>query len=203
MTTPDLNKQLVSAAKAGDLGEVRRLVEAGADMNWDGDIPPTMWAFFKNHLDVVRYLLENGANVNYDGFGEGTLLTLSAHNGKVEFMKYLFELGADVNVGLPKAGETALHHAANKNRTEAAKLLIERGIDVNRQAVGKHELSYGKPFVGETALHVAATRCDAEFIQVLLDGGADKTIQTQDGRTAYDFAVERDKPADIQQLLDP
>jgi ankyrin repeat protein len=203
MTSPDLNKELISAAKAGDLEEVRRLVAAGADMNWDGDIPSTFWAFFKNHMDVVRYLLENGANVNYDGFGEGTLLTLSAHNGEVEFMKYLFKLGADVNVVLPRAGETALHHAANKNRTLSAKLLIERGIEVNRQAFGKHELSYGKPFVGETALHVAATRCDTAFIQVLLDGGADKTIQTQDGRTAYDFAVERNKPDEIQQLLAP
>lgn len=58
---------LMLASFDGDLGAVRRLLEAGADVNAtdrDGDTA-LMFAALKGHAEVVRELLENGADVNF------------------------------------------------------------------------------------------------------------------------------------------
>jgi ankyrin repeat protein len=58
--TPDL----ITASMNNDIAEVKRLLEAGADVNApdeDGDTA-LMWAVFKGHKDVALVLYEAGAN---------------------------------------------------------------------------------------------------------------------------------------------
>lgn len=204
MKPETINQQLKAAAAEGDLDEVKRLIEAGADVDYHGDAPPQsplMDAYFNNHKEVIEYLLANGANIDHDEFEEGTVLTFSAFGGDVDWIEYLLDLGADINHPMPIGGETALHHAADKDRVEAARALVRRGGDVNLKAKeGESQLNFGN-FAGETPLHVAAVRSGTEFIRVLLDGGADKSIMTLDGKTAYDCAVEYDRPEEITRLL--
>lgn len=204
MASETINRQLKAAATRGDLNEVKRLIEAGADVDYHAETPPQsplMAAYFSNHKDIIEYLLANGANINHDKFEEGTVLTFSAFGGQVDYIEYLLDLGAAVNHPMPIGGETALHHAADKDQVEAARALVRRGADVNLKAKeGESQLNFGH-FAGETALHVAAVRSGAEFIRVLLDGGADKSIMSLHGKTAYDYAVEHGRPEEITQLL--
>jgi ankyrin repeat protein len=200
----NLTEALFEAAKNGDLDQVQRLVESGADVNAVGEhsITPFLWAYFSGHTEVVKYLLSRGGNVNYDGFSEGTLLTLAAFTGDVASISYLLDVGAEIDHAMPRGGETALHHAADNDQTDAIRLLIRRGADVNHQTKhdGPSELNFGT-FWGETPLHVAAVRGDEAMIQALLAGGADKTIKTAEGETPLDQAERHQRPAEILQLL--
>ena len=123
----------------------------------------------------------------------------------------------DADPGLARAwsrdGFTALHLAAFTDEADAARLLIERGADV--EAVSRHAFIRARPLntaafarahavarvllesgadpngtgeAGYTALHAAAQNDDAELARLLLDHGADPNAQTQDGRAPRDFA---------------
>lgn len=202
--TQDLTGALFEAAKNGELDQVKRLVESGADVNAVGEhhITPFLWAYFSGHIEVVKYLLSKGGNVNYDGFNEGTLLTFAAFTGDVASIPYLLDAGAEIDHAMPRGGETALHHAADNDQTDAVRLIIQHGADVNHRTRdnGPSELNFGT-FWGETPLHVAAVRGDEEMIEVLLAGGADKTIKTTKGETPLDQAERHQRPEEILQLL--
>jgi ankyrin repeat protein len=198
----DLSDQLIEAATEGDFAEVKRLVGAGADVNY-GPVPAYLKAYFRGHIEIAKYLYDEGGDVNYDGFGEVTPLMGAAIRDDVDFMAYLIERGAKVDLPLPAGGETALHKAAVQNRVGAAHLLIERGADVNRRTKegGKTEMPVFKILREETPLHIAAVRSNEELIGVLLEAGAEKGAKTTEGKTAHDYAVEHDRPKEVIDLL--
>ena len=198
----EINEQLGEAAKKGNFDEVRRLVEMGADVN-HGDIPPFLSAFFSDHKDIVKYLLEKGGNVNHDKFSEVSLLMAAVNQEDLEFAEYLIEVGADVNLSLPRGGETALHKAAVNNKFRSMKMLIDNGGDVDLRAKegGHSDMDGFRDLWGETPLHIAAVRSDKDVIKLLLDAGADKTLKTTQGRTPLDYAVQFERPAEIVQIL--
>ena len=103
---------------------------------------------------------------------------------------------------MPRGGETALHHAADNGQTDAVRLLIQHGADVNHRTKhdGPSELNFGT-FWGETPLHVAAVRGDKEMVETLLAGGGDKTIKTAKGETPFNQAERHQRQEEILQLL--
>lgn len=65
---------LIRAAEKGDVGEVRRLLDAGENVNaYDGLglVTPLMMAADKGHVEVVRLLLDRKADVNARDGAEG------------------------------------------------------------------------------------------------------------------------------------
>lgn len=198
----NINDQLAQAAMAGHFDEVRRLVEIGADVNY-GDKSPFLGAYFNGHKEIVRYLLDNGGNINHDKHSEVSLLMAAVNMEDIEFAAYLIEAGADVNLGLPRGGETALHKAAVNNKFKSMQLLINKGGEVNRRAKdgGRSEMAVFGELWGECPLHIAAVRSDRNIIELLLDAGADKTLKTSQGKTPFDFAVQYERSGDIIKLL--
>lgn len=81
----DLHK----AAAAGNLGEVKRLVEEGEidinDFNNDNWETPLILAIRGRHWDIVHYLVEQGADVNF-GFATELAAFEGANYGLIEFM---------------------------------------------------------------------------------------------------------------------
>lgn len=92
---------LLSAAKHGDLDEVRRLLDEGAPVDAvdNGRYPMTalMHAAFGGHAEVVRLLLERGADVAREDLDAFTAITLAAREGHWEVVKLLTDHGADVD----------------------------------------------------------------------------------------------------------
>ena len=92
--------QLTFAACYGQVDEVRRLLDLGADVNerdWLYQTPLHLAAKF-NRMEVVRLLVGRGANVtarNRDY--EESALHLAAKSGNLEMMDYLIDNGAEVN----------------------------------------------------------------------------------------------------------
>ncbi len=106
---------LICAARAGQTGTIRLLVEAGADPNLSGGIngwTPVMHAIHKNQSLSVQTLLELGADVNGSGPHHESALMMAAGYGQTEMVKLLLRRGAD-----PRArsadGETALSLAVS------------------------------------------------------------------------------------------
>jgi len=203
----DVNKELIEACKTGRLDEVGNLINEGADPNFVGEhnLTPLLWICSNREREsVVRYLLQKGANVNYDGFGEGTALMLAAYAGEINLLTLYLEFGARVDCALPRGGETALHMAAVKGKTDAMKLLVQAKANTNQRAnTNAHTemFSGGAQLWGETPLHFAAAYGDVLMIQTLFDGGADKTVENAHGEWPLAYAGRHKRPREILKLL--
>jgi ankyrin repeat protein len=86
---------------------------------------------------------------------------------------------------------TALHAAAYAGRTEAARLLIEYKIDIDKQG----------PNNGYTALHDAIWQNNVETARVIIEGGARLDLQSHAGETPLDFARSKGR-AQIVALIE-
>lgn len=97
----------------------------------------------------------------------------AAADGNIEAIKQHLEAGTDVNAKEPPEGSTPLLVAATFGQVKAAKLLIEKGANVNATSND-----------GATALHGAAFFCHAEIVQLLLDEGARVNVKNNPRRNA-------------------
>jgi ankyrin repeat protein len=83
----------------------------------------------------------------------------------------------------------------SKGNREAARVLIERGADVNLQSTEN-----GAYKQGTTALHEAITSGDFDLVNLLIEHFAHVEIKNMRGETALDVA-ERDNMPDVVQAL--
>jgi hypothetical protein len=81
-----------------------------------------------------------------------------------------------LNVLEPSRGSTPLITAAALGKTEAARILIDGGADLDFQNSD-----------GSTALHTAAFFCTVEIVGLLLESGADKTLRNNTGQTPLEI----------------
>lgn len=98
--------------------------------------------------------------------------------GDLDIIRQHIAAGSDINVLEPSRASTPLISAAALGKTEAAKILIDAGADLNYQNND-----------GSTALHTAAFFCHVEIVEALLAKGADKTLKNKTGNTAYEIVT--------------
>lgn len=121
------------AAGAGNLAEVQRYIEKGAEVDSRYDSngrTPLTDAAGKGHLEVVKYLVDKGADVNAGDKGGGTSLTEAAFYGHLDVVTFLVDKGADVNA-IDRVGNTSLMWAAGQGYLNIVKYLVAKGADVN------------------------------------------------------------------------
>ena len=78
-------------------------------------------AAHRGHLEVVNFLLDNGANISTVNCVHLTAMHIAAEEGHLKVVKALHEAGATPD-------QTALHHAAGRNRSDVVKYLLQIGI---------------------------------------------------------------------------
>jgi ankyrin repeat protein len=125
-------RDIFSAVKDGDTASVKRLIDAGADVNarnLDGNTPLHL-ACLWGHMDIVRLLIETGAELNTRDDSDCTPLHLTCFRGLTEIARFLIEHGADVNAS-NDYGRTLLHRACSNGRPGIVRLLLEHGADVD------------------------------------------------------------------------
>ena len=131
-SSTEMGAQLLAAAAAGKEAEVRRLAEAGADLNvTDSDRnTPLHLAVKRGHVAVARLLLEKGAKSNtYDRDGVTPLFTAVAV-GNEAMVRLLIEQAEDIDE-TDMQGSSLLHVAVRKGYKEIVKLLLSRGASTN------------------------------------------------------------------------
>lgn len=185
------SKALIEAAAAGDLEEIRRLVAAGANINYRSGThcqSPLHLALMNRHVTCVDFLIENGADINEDDVNQAKPLHVAALRGDHYCVTRLLDAGADIH-SLDHKGFTALHYAAGDDYPDCVQLLLDRGADIDRGN-----------FDGVTPLHDATYYGCTKSIQALLKNNADVLAKNHTNETALDIAEENDH-ADIMGLL--
>lgn len=118
----ELQLRLITAAREGNLPEIRETLKFGANPHLpvDGSYSPLWVAASSGHADAVRLLLDNGAEVNHVSGPGNTALNGAASNGHLEVVQVLMEGGADVCY---KFSNTAGDIAQSRGYKEVAELL--------------------------------------------------------------------------------
>ncbi|XP_039336813.1 poly [ADP-ribose] polymerase tankyrase-2 isoform X3 [Mauremys reevesii] len=131
----DADRQLLEAAKAGDVDTVKKLctVQSVNCRDIEGrQSTPLHFAAGYNRVSVVEYLLQHGADVHAKDKGGLVPLHNACSYGHYEVAELLVKHGAVVNVAdLWKF--TPLHEAAAKGKYEICKLLLQHGADSTKK----------------------------------------------------------------------
>jgi hypothetical protein len=135
--SPERNRRLVLAAERGDAAEVRRLIAAGADVNWQDEKQDSAFlvAGARGHAEIVKLTLAAGANLKSTNRFGGTALIPACHYGHLETVKVLLGTAIDVD-HVNRLGWTALLEAVilgdgGATHTEIVRLLLARGAQPN------------------------------------------------------------------------
>ncbi|XP_062605130.1 uncharacterized protein LOC134266935 [Saccostrea cucullata] len=122
------DRLFVLGCYSGDLET--ELIEAGADVNQQGEYTPLRAACIGGHMSVVKELIEAGADVNQQG-EYNTPLRAACKGGHMSVVKMLIEAGADIS----QQGEfdTQLTAACWGGHLSVVKELIEAGANINQQ----------------------------------------------------------------------
>jgi cytohesin len=127
--SPEYDKALLSAAEIGDLDEVHRILDKGADIEAKDDHgrTPVSWAAERGHAEAVGVLLKAGADIEAkDGYGR-TPVSWAAERGHAEAMGVLLKAGADIEAKDDYFGRTPVSWAAERGHAEAVGVLRNRG----------------------------------------------------------------------------
>ncbi len=94
-----LKQEFFAAAAAGDAVLMKRLIEAGMDVNamdmaGKNGRTALMFAARAGHAEVVRILIQAGADVNAQGAWNETALMSATQGGSTEVVKILLDCGA-------------------------------------------------------------------------------------------------------------
>jgi ankyrin repeat protein len=115
----------------------------------------------------------------------------AASLGDVNRLRELLEAEPELATARSDDDFTALHYAAFFDGPEAARLLLERGADVN---------AFADNDLGVHPLNSAAAARRTGVARVLLEHGADATAPTKGGFTPLD-AAEANGDAELAELL--
>ncbi|XP_050815258.1 poly [ADP-ribose] polymerase tankyrase-2 isoform X5 [Gopherus flavomarginatus] len=131
----DADRQLLEAAKAGDVDTVKKLctIQSVNCRDIEGrQSTPLHFAAGYNRVSVVEYLLQHGADVHAKDKGGLVPLHNACSYGHYEVAELLVKHGAVVNVAdLWKF--TPLHEAAAKGKYEICRLLLQHGADSTKK----------------------------------------------------------------------
>jgi len=126
----EIDRQLCYSAEHGNVGEIERLIAAGANPNaFDGtsDRTPLQRAAENGHVAAIAALQKAGAHVDGASRISKTPLMLAALDNRTIAIEALIAAGADVHRCDLFTGNTALHLASAKGNLDAARVLLEAG----------------------------------------------------------------------------
>src|SRR5215467_173417 len=179
------SSDLLTAIRNGDHVQVRKFIEAGADVNTADKDGTTalMHSVIESDAKMMKLLIDKGANVNTaNGAGSTALMYAVTNFAKA---KMLLDAGADVKVK-NKYGSTPMNVATTTfGSTPVLKLLVAKGAEPDPRVIAgaaatgdleamRYIMSVGVPPGSLTAAAISGAigaRCDA-CARLLVEKGA-------------------------------
>ena len=218
-----LVEELRLAAKAGDEGVVRLLLDRGADKEkgdpWEDS--PLSLAAMAGHEGIVRLLLDHGADVNKGAILRDPPISLAVTAGYEGIVRLLLDHRADVNKedgwrDLPlvlavRAGDKGmvrllLDHGADVNKTNSWRISpLSQAIEAGHEGIVRLLLGYRANVnemasLGDLPLVLAVRAGDKGMVRLLLEHGADPNIADYWGTPPLSLATEAGHEGIVQLL---
>jgi ankyrin repeat protein len=211
-------EEFFKAIKSGNKELVAELIEKYpnfVELRYDGHLSPVLLAMYYNEPDIANLLKENGTALD--------LFAAAAVGSRNVLLELLVHQPDGPNAVAPD-GFQPLGLAAFFGNSEAVRLLIEKGADVNtasqnemhvtplHSAVAHRHLQIARLLLEHdanvnarqaddfTALHAAAQNGQLEMVKLLLEFGADAEARTRHGETPVGLAQRFDN-VDVIELL--
>jgi ankyrin repeat protein len=195
---------LMVAARDGMLQFLRRLLEAGAEVNVldNQGYSALHWAVWQNDpkpIDVLVAVPQVDINIRIKGsndvFSGESPLMIAARVGNVETVTTLITAGADVNM-LNDRGDTALHVAMQPDRVAVIGALLDNGMDVD--LLGEDE----DPDRRLSAVMLASLHGYVDILDIVLKHNPNVNLRSHDGgKTALLFGVQSENIDAVKLLL--
>ncbi len=181
-----LMNDLFDAIRRGDAAAVNALVNSDPSLATarEGNVSAVLTALYNGQNDIAVLLVELGASIDFhEACALGKLDRVQ--QGLASDPSLLDRKSAD---GFPPVGLAIFFR-----HPDVAKLLIERGADVNAAAENAQRVA---------PVHAAAAVCDRDTMRLLLDRGADPNARQQSDVTALHGAASRGDIEMARLLLD-
>ena len=199
----DVNEPLIYAAELGETDNVKKLLNAGADINHLDQHGITALtravqrgacarSQFLHYTACARLLIEAGADVNATGTEGITAMYYVVDTDDEALLRALIKAGKDPHFVSKKlyGGDSVLMKAAVQGNNAFVDLLIEAGADVND--VNRS---------GSTALMLAALNNHHECVNALIKAGAYVNRIDNEGNTALINASSTNSVTPVRLLL--
>lgn len=111
------------------------------------------------------------------GFDNKSAVIVAAQSGKVDAIRFLVGIGADINYPTLN-GYTALHYAASGGCVDTVKCLLDNGASLE-----------GTDSNNNTALHMAVSNGKKEVVALLLENNANLNAKNRQGKNVLDCAL--------------
>ncbi|KAJ3091181.1 hypothetical protein HK102_001418 [Quaeritorhiza haematococci] len=110
------------------------------------------------------------------------ILHHAAGRGRSRIIEYIISNEEERIEETDKYGETPLHRSCRFGKLDAARKLLDAGVDIDAQDAK-----------GETPLHIAGSTGKTVIVKLLFQRGADANVLNKDGKTALEMAKSSSK----------
>jgi len=152
----------MDAVKGGDIGNVRLLLDRGADPNVQDRFGRSALMYASGHIDIVKLLLDRGINLNIPDISGDTALMHASMDSHIETVKLLLDKGADPNI-VANDGHTALMYAIDNEDTEIEELLNEHIAAISMQAIRRDKMTRRKVRTSRARGRLALSQAGYEY----------------------------------------
>ncbi|WP_110934555.1 ankyrin repeat domain-containing protein [Paenibacillus bouchesdurhonensis] len=182
-----MNQQLIASAEKGEVEDVLKLLQDGADINaTDGrGRTAVMAATYNNKAETVKALIQEGADINLRDESLNNVLLYAGAEGFLEIVKLAIDAGANPQL-TNRYGGTALIPASERGHVEVVQeLLSHSDIDVN------HINNLHWTAVLEAVILGSGGEKHQKIVQLLVNHGADVNIGDGNGVTPLMHARQK------------
>lgn len=127
---------LHEACQAGSFDAAKYLVEKHcADLKAQTTTcqTPFFMACSTGNLKLVKYLAKKGANIHHTGCAGHTVMIWAAMKGHDDCVRYLIDLGCDINVFNIRFGGGVPHYAVGNCSTETVQYMLDKGGNLAKE----------------------------------------------------------------------
>ena len=156
---------------------------------------PLLIATHGNHIEIAKLLIDAGADINQqDGIQDSAYLYAGAQ-GKTEILRYMMEHAKPNQTIVNRYGGNALIPGAEKGHVNNVKLLLKDGhVNID------HQNNFGYTALIEAVALTNGSEIYQQIVQELVAFNANKELRDNAGKTALDYAKEKDYTAMIELL---